>query len=566
MNSNTEKFQPEVRVVDENHVSIVIASEGPAGSTPLRADCGVVAKVDNWDPARLVELVTEHDGGSWSDECRKFVGFLTGIDAGGPFDFMMDAGDGVGDLPATVSSLAVTRNQYLHLSPIYGLNALQIRSGHEDLFDIENQMVEQGVRAIEKLARSTGFDYLIEFATKVRNFHRGEDGVTKATFLESIATRTPPDVSENDLVPPYPVPRTGPLPIHDAAIEILPFDIDHDFVDRACWTFSVEDDRATVYATSRVPNTDVFAEIVEKGPSTRRVERIRLVPTGESSDGSSLYTGNFKWNENTESRFTIHESDVGESSTRSTRVRDMSRRVMASVAARLHAVGSSMTLETLRAADPVIRTDVEKMVSLLAWTAGDTAMAKTCSSFLEARTFEEVQGFRGVGTSPTIVDSIRARISQQSPDQQVVPTLNDLSQWRLLQKLDRVLDEVDVLEPWYASVTAYKNEASLVTRFNPFESRELSLGPSVGVGKVWETDRRKELWLRSRPAMENNNRWIRFAYKIGELGDKRASEQSGSSSTQGNETATQSLSWRLPYTTSSDEALLWRLRLGQAGL
>lgn len=574
MNNETTDRRITLHQLDDVTSEIVLCPDGVAGSTVLRADCGVLVHVDTWNSTQLNRLTVEHDeDGTWSESVKDFVRFLTGVEANDAYDFLRTSARRAAALPNTVSSLAVVKNQSLRLSPIYGLNALQIRPIHDDLFDIGDQLIDHGARALRDLARATDFAYLRELQTSLESYLGGRTGVTRAEFLESFLISSAPAPIGDHFIPPYPVPRELPTLDDDPAVEILEYDIDHDLVDRAWWTFSTDSEVIEVKATSQFADIEVFAHLHEKGSSARRIERVKLQMVGSSKDGSAMFSGRLPWNVALESRISIHESESSELRTRTTRVHALAQRKMAHVAAKLHAVGPSMSMDVLRASDPHLRADVEMVVSLLTWAVGDSNLSEECAHVLTARTTDELAGFGFVSTTPSMVESIRSLIAAQEEGSPSVPELYDGTNWLLMQELDRICERQEPTwgaRPFAGSVKSAISSES--TAFQPadtrIDSREIFPAAFALRLNLFESENRDRRWgLRSRralftPPTPTGLRWLRFLTEWSSPNKEEAATGSSSAPIVGSRSTT-STTMR---TDRVDKEFLWQLKVAQTGL
>lgn len=562
MNEDVTNTKLGVSRPDDDRTEISFGTEGMAGSTALRADCGVVMHVDNWDSARLVRLTVSHDDhGRWSNESREFIHFLTDIDARDSFEFLKKASDTSVTLPQSVSSLAVTKNQYRWLSPIYGLNALQIRSAHADLFDIGEQLIDHGTRALHKMVRSTGFPFLHKLAASVQSYRDGDTRVTRTDFLNSILVPETTQNPEFDFIPPYPPPVVRRPLLRDSDIEILEYDIDHDLVDRAWWAPDATGDGISINAMSQFSDVDVFAEIHDKGPLGLRVERIRLAETWQSDDGSFRFIGHTTRKDDHETRISIHASAVGEGSTRASRISELARRTMASVAARIHAVGPYFSMDTLLTSDPSLRADVEMASSLWAWMTGDSTRAAQCTAILSARSTSNVEGLRFVTTFPTVVGSIRA-VALWDERRPAIPEIDDSSGWMLIQALDQVgkMEDIETLKRLKSPLSF--SALRMDTYSEEHEVAHLSLWTEPSRDRRWELLARRSTVAPSALGL----RWLRFMTALNSLGRNDPADNASGQGLVGSKSTTGMRSRTVPSATPPNAELMWRLRVAQAGL
>jgi len=532
---------------DSDRTEIAFGSEGIAGSTPLRADCGVVVHVDNFDPGRLVRLTVTHDeDGLWPIETREFIDHITGVEAEDSFDFAKAAPKESPSLPRSVSLLALAKNQARWLSPVYGLNALQIRSLHPDLFDIGDQLIDHGLRNLER--RSTNAT-LREIGTRLQAYHDGDSGITKADLLEPIAGVGPGPSRGHDFIPPYP-PPVGRRPLEsDWAIEILEYDIDHQFIDRAWWTVDPTGTELTIHASSQFSDVRVYAEIHEKILGSRRVERFELSLRGSSDDEAFIYTGRGIRQEAGETRISIHASAAGEESTRLHRMNDFSRRTMSAVAAKLHALGPDVPLHSLKRSDPSLRYAVEMVESLSRWASGESHRAEQCAQLLSADRTGDIAGFAFISNHPTLAESV---MELASPLEE--------SAWSLIQVLDGVGRTEDA-KPNLESLMELRLDTSARHSITGFEKHFRSEWFTV------DSDRRRS--IRARRSLphptDSGLGWLRFLSDLNKVEPPR-SDMTPESEIVGSKSTTGMRSSRATESRSPDLPLLWRLRIGQLGL
>lgn len=541
---------------DSDRTEIAFGSEGIAGSTPLRADCGVVVHVDNFDPGRLVRLTITHDEDElWPIETREFIDHITGVEAEDSFNFAKAAPKESPALPQSVSLLALTKNQARWLSPVYGLNALQIQSLHPDLFDIGDQLIDHGLRELRNLERRTANMTLREIDTRVQAYRDGDSGITKADLLESIAGMGLGPSRGHDFIPPYP-PPFGRQPLEsDWAIEILEYDIDHQFIDRAWWTVDPTGTELTIHASSQFSDVRVYAEIHEKILGSRRVERFDL-SLRESSDNEAFrYTGRAIRQEAGETRISIHASAAGEESTRLQRMNDFSSRTMSAVAAKLHALGPDIPLHSLKRSDPSLRYAVEMVESLSRWASGETRRAEQCAQLLSADRTGDIAGFTFISNYPTLAESVMELLSP-----------HEESAWSLIHVLDGV-GRTEGAKPNLASRLEFRpGDSALHLRTES--------APPLSFMAASKSDSRSrnpaEWWSASERLPQSDPgysalRWLRFLSDLNKIEPPR-SDMTPESEIVGSKSTTGMRSSRTTESRSPDLPLLWRLRIGQLGL
>lgn len=550
MNRKTHISQISVGRLDRDRTEITFGSEEIAGCTPLRADCGVVVHVDNLDPARLVRLTVTHDeDGLWPIETQEFISHITGVDAEDSFHFAKVAPKESPALPQSVGLLALTKNQAKWLSPVYGLNALQIQSLHPDLFDIGDQLIDHGLRELRNLERRSANMTLREIGTRLQAYRDGESGTTRADLFQlfSVIARVPD--RGHDFVPPYP-PPIGRLPLEtDWAIEILEYDIDHQYIDRAWWTIDPTGTEMTIHATSQFPDVRVYAEIHEKVPGSRRVERFELSLGGSSDDGSFRYNGRAIRQKAGETRISIHASSTGESSTRLQRTNDYSNRTMAAVAAKLHALGPDVPLDTLKRSDPSFRYAVEMVESLSTWASGESRRAARCTQLLSSDRTGDIAGFGFISNYPTLAGSVMELSSH-----------HEESAWSLIQVLDGVGRAEDTRQN-LASLMETRLETSAHHSITGFETALLSMAHTVDSDRRWSLRTRRSL---PHPT-DSGLGWLRFLGNLDKV-QRLGGDFTPEPEIVGSKSMTGMRSSRVAKSTAPDPLLLWRLRIGQVGL
>lgn len=564
MNRKPTKSQVSVSRLDSDRTEIAFGSEGIAGCTPLRADCGVVVHVDNFDPGRLVRLTVTHDEDElWPIETQEFINHITGVDAEDSFHFAKIAPEESPSLPRSVSLLALTKNQVKWLSPVYGLDALQIRDLHPDLFDISDQLIERGLRELKTIVRRSANPSLGQLVSRLQTYRDGVAGVTRSDVLGSLSrTGHEPDLGR-DFVPPYPAPRGNRALGPDSAVEVLDFDIDHHYVDRAWWTVDATETNVTIHAASQFPDIRVYAEIREKGSGSRRVDRFEL-SLDTSRDGDFFtYVGRTVRDKDREATISIHASSIGEESTRSHRMKDFLNRTMAAVAAKLHALGPDVSLDTLKRSDPSLRNAVEMVETLSIWASGESPRAAQCSQLLSADRIRNIEGFGFVSDYSSLVWSIRETSSQNDVAAGSIPDIDDASAWSVIHVLDRInLERVDL--------PLWSTTSSDVTGFSNFQyaSRIESTVPLSQSHQYAKRPDRRWLFRARRPLIrpaDSRLGWLRFMSELN-LVDSSDGNDASEREVTGSKSSTGMQSRRGANPTSPDPDLLWRLRIGQLGL
>jgi len=440
MNSNNNF--PNMAIDTSGVTKIVFCDEGVAGTTRLRLDHDVILGIDTWNLGQLNELlvIVPEGGQNWNALQTSLVAEITSISSQNVEQFLkLFAAESPNiQLDQSIRRLALAENLGVQLSDLYSLEALFIREFKPALGTAIGQTANRGVPIVEDIyfkADTPNYEFSVDLISEaVLDIFNGD--VPNLGFVDN--QRTFASSTEESDTPAYPVPnalRRPTVPLN--AILIDDFDIDHPFINRAWYTVSNDEKSLEIFALNEFDDVDTFASVIDVAGS----HRLQLQPTSVLQDDLYVYQALAPWGGDT-CRVEIHQSNFGESASRSNRAEVYVKHIMANVTARLQTVARTSDFDQLIQADPTLSIDLDRCRLLYGGIAKRPDLAMACQliqmSFSNPQNNESLfSTWERCQSTEILRKLLSIGIDNDLPE---LPELNEKTQWVELRRTKELVD------------------------------------------------------------------------------------------------------------------------------